>query len=64
MMPFFLILAGTTRQPRDKEIPGVDYNFISVREFQELEESGMLLESGTYDGRILILFLSAIKGIN
>ncbi|KAF6733145.1 Membrane-associated guanylate kinase, WW and PDZ domain-containing protein 3 [Oryzias melastigma] len=40
----------TTRQPRDKEIPGVDYNFISVREFQELEESGMLLESGTYDG--------------
>uniref|UniRef100_A0A3P9M0I0 Membrane-associated guanylate kinase, WW and PDZ domain-containing protein 3 n=1 Tax=Oryzias latipes TaxID=8090 RepID=A0A3P9M0I0_ORYLA len=40
----------TTRQPRDKEIPGVDYNFITVAEFRELEESGMLLESGTYDG--------------
>ncbi|XP_043984581.1 membrane-associated guanylate kinase, WW and PDZ domain-containing protein 3a isoform X2 [Gambusia affinis] len=40
----------TTRQPREGEVPGVDYNFISVEEFQELEESGILLESGTYDG--------------
>ncbi|XP_072223955.1 membrane-associated guanylate kinase, WW and PDZ domain-containing protein 3a isoform X1 [Leuresthes tenuis] len=40
----------TTRQPRDGEVPGVDYNFISVGEFRELEESGLLLESGTYDG--------------
>lgn len=42
--------AGTTRQPREGEVPGVDYNFISVGEFRELEESGLLLESGTYDG--------------
>ncbi|KAM9752130.1 membrane-associated guanylate kinase, WW and PDZ domain-containing protein 3a isoform 1-T1 [Menidia menidia] len=40
----------TTRQPRDGEVPGVDYNFITVGEFRELEESGLLLESGTYDG--------------
>uniref|UniRef100_A0A1A8I0N9 Membrane-associated guanylate kinase, WW and PDZ domain-containing protein 3 n=1 Tax=Nothobranchius kuhntae TaxID=321403 RepID=A0A1A8I0N9_NOTKU len=40
----------TTRQPREGEVPGVDYNFISVEEFRELEESGVLLESGTYDG--------------
>uniref|UniRef100_A0A3Q1FS91 Membrane-associated guanylate kinase, WW and PDZ domain-containing protein 3 n=1 Tax=Acanthochromis polyacanthus TaxID=80966 RepID=A0A3Q1FS91_9TELE len=40
----------TTRQPREGEVPGVDYNFISVGEFRELEESGLLLESGTYDG--------------
>uniref|UniRef100_A0AAX7SBX2 Membrane-associated guanylate kinase, WW and PDZ domain-containing protein 3 n=1 Tax=Astatotilapia calliptera TaxID=8154 RepID=A0AAX7SBX2_ASTCA len=40
----------TTRQPREGEVPGVDYNFISVAEFRELEESGLLLESGTYDG--------------
>ncbi|KAJ0064712.1 hypothetical protein NL108_012319, partial [Boleophthalmus pectinirostris] len=39
----------TTRQPREGEVPGVDYNFISVAEFRELEESGLLLESGTYD---------------
>uniref|UniRef100_A0A8C6SD42 Membrane-associated guanylate kinase, WW and PDZ domain-containing protein 3 n=1 Tax=Neogobius melanostomus TaxID=47308 RepID=A0A8C6SD42_9GOBI len=40
----------TTRQPREGEVPGVDYNFISVGEFRELEESELLLESGTYDG--------------
>lgn len=28
----------------------MDYNFISVGEFRVLEESGLLLESGTYDG--------------
>ncbi|XP_062853496.1 membrane-associated guanylate kinase, WW and PDZ domain-containing protein 3 [Trichomycterus rosablanca] len=40
----------TTRLPRDGEVPGVDYNFISVSDFRILEESGLLLESGTYDG--------------
>lgn len=40
----------TTRAPRDGEVPGVDYNFISVEQFKALEESGTLLESGTYDG--------------
>uniref|UniRef100_A0A8C9W403 Membrane-associated guanylate kinase, WW and PDZ domain-containing protein 3 n=1 Tax=Scleropages formosus TaxID=113540 RepID=A0A8C9W403_SCLFO len=40
----------TTRQPREGEVPGVDYNFISVAEFRVLEDSGLLLESGTYDG--------------
>ncbi|XP_049335142.1 membrane-associated guanylate kinase, WW and PDZ domain-containing protein 3 isoform X2 [Astyanax mexicanus] len=40
----------TTRLPRDGEVPGVDYNFISVNDFRILEESGLLLESGTYDG--------------
>lgn len=29
----------------------MDYNFISVGEFRELDENGLLLESGTYDGR-------------
>lgn len=29
----------------------MDYNFISVEQFKALEESGALLESGTYDGR-------------
>ncbi|XP_077589154.1 membrane-associated guanylate kinase, WW and PDZ domain-containing protein 3a isoform X5 [Stigmatopora nigra] len=40
----------TTRQPREGEVPGVDYNFINVDEFRNLEECGLLLESGTYDG--------------
>ncbi|XP_039528094.1 membrane-associated guanylate kinase, WW and PDZ domain-containing protein 1 isoform X4 [Pimephales promelas] len=40
----------TTRQPRDGEITGVDYNFVSVEEFFSLEESGALLESGKFKG--------------
>ena len=44
------VCAGTTRQPREGEVAGVDYNFINVEEFRILEESGQLLESGTYGG--------------
>lgn len=42
---------GTTRLPRDSEVPGVDYNFLSVEDFLELEKSGTLLEIGTYEGK-------------
>ncbi|XP_043107190.1 membrane-associated guanylate kinase, WW and PDZ domain-containing protein 1b isoform X4 [Puntigrus tetrazona] len=40
----------TTRAPRDGEVPGVDYNFLSVDEFLKLEQSGTLLEIGSYEG--------------
>ncbi|XP_029317466.1 membrane-associated guanylate kinase, WW and PDZ domain-containing protein 2a isoform X5 [Cottoperca gobio] len=40
---------GTTRQPKEGEVPGVDYNFVTVDRFLELEKSGALLESGTYE---------------
>ncbi|XP_058244796.1 membrane-associated guanylate kinase, WW and PDZ domain-containing protein 1 isoform X4 [Hemibagrus wyckioides] len=40
----------TTRPPREGEVPGVDYNFLSVKEFLELEQCGTLLEIGTYEG--------------
>lgn len=46
-------LPGTTRQPRDGEISGVDYNFVSIEEFFSLEESGALLESGKFKGERL-----------
>lgn len=46
------LFSGTTRAPRDGEVPGVDYNFIPVEQFKALEESGALLESGTYDGML------------
>ncbi|XP_018111245.1 membrane-associated guanylate kinase, WW and PDZ domain-containing protein 2 isoform X2 [Xenopus laevis] len=39
----------TTREPKEGEVPGVDYNFITVEAFMELEKSGALLESGTYE---------------
>lgn len=40
----------TTRQPRPGEQNGVDYTFLSIEEFNQLEKSGCLLESGLYDG--------------
>lgn len=44
---------GTTRSPREGEVPGVDYNFLSVADFLELEKSGTLLEIGTYEGEYI-----------
>lgn len=41
---------GTTRSPRDGEINGVDYTFLTVEDFMTLERSGNLLESGIYEG--------------
>ena len=29
----------------------MDYNFVTVERFMELEKSGALLESGTYEGK-------------
>lgn len=46
---------GTTRAPREGEVPGVDYNFLSVEDFLELEKSGTLLEIGTYEGKLINL---------
>lgn len=45
-------LLGTTRAPREGEVPGVDYNFLSVADFFKLENSGTLLEIGTYEGKL------------
>ena len=42
--------SGTTRPPRHGEVSGVDYNFLSVQDFLELDETGTLLEIGTYEG--------------
>ncbi|XP_034169057.2 membrane-associated guanylate kinase, WW and PDZ domain-containing protein 2a isoform X2 [Pangasianodon hypophthalmus] len=39
----------TTRPPKEGEVPGVDYDFVTVEHFLELERSGALLESGTYE---------------
>ncbi|XP_043297892.1 membrane-associated guanylate kinase, WW and PDZ domain-containing protein 1 isoform X10 [Cervus elaphus] len=47
---FKAVRQGTTRSPREGEVPGVDYNFLTVKEFLDLEQSGTLLEVGTYEG--------------
>ncbi|XP_069101303.1 membrane-associated guanylate kinase, WW and PDZ domain-containing protein 1-like isoform X3 [Argopecten irradians] len=40
----------TTRPPKPGEVNGVDYTFLSLDEFHELERNGCLLESGIYYG--------------
>uniref|UniRef100_UPI00398F33D3 membrane-associated guanylate kinase, WW and PDZ domain-containing protein 1-like n=1 Tax=Pristiophorus japonicus TaxID=55135 RepID=UPI00398F33D3 len=40
----------TTRSPREGEIPGTDYHFITLSEFQALDRAGGLLESGKFHG--------------
>ncbi|XP_059171787.1 membrane-associated guanylate kinase, WW and PDZ domain-containing protein 3-like isoform X4 [Physella acuta] len=40
----------TTRSPKAGEVNGVDYNFLSIEQFHQLEKSGELLESGVFDG--------------
>lgn len=40
----------TTRPPREGEVNGVDYTFLSLEEFAKLERGGSLLESGIYEG--------------
>lgn len=43
------ITSYTTREPRDGEIDGVDYHFISVKQFQELKEQGFFAETALYN---------------
>ncbi|MPC13471.1 Membrane-associated guanylate kinase, WW and PDZ domain-containing protein 2 [Portunus trituberculatus] len=40
----------TTRSPRQGEVNGVDYTFLSRDEFRALQRSGNLLESGVFEG--------------
>jgi guanylate kinase len=42
------LVSFTTRKPRQGEVDGVDYIFITPDEFHELERSGGLMESTKY----------------
>uniref|UniRef100_A0A8C2X8T7 Uncharacterized protein n=1 Tax=Cyclopterus lumpus TaxID=8103 RepID=A0A8C2X8T7_CYCLU len=57
----------TTRQPKDGEISGIDYNFVNIEEFFSLEELGALLESGKFKGEVdstgLIIVSMHKKGV-
>lgn len=40
----------TTRPPKNGEEDEVDYKFLSVEAFSQMERAGLLLESGLYQG--------------
>ena len=48
------LFLGTTRAPRPGEVNGVDYTFLTQKEFDELEKSGDLIESGIFDGKVIL----------
>lgn len=41
---FYRCISSTTREKRINEVDGIDYNFISTKEFQDLEKKGEFLE--------------------
>ena len=43
------IVSYTTRPPREGEVGGVDYHFISDEEFNERKENGFFAETATYN---------------
>ena len=43
------IISYTTRQPRDGEVDGVDYHFITVEQFKALKEQGFFAETAIYN---------------
>lgn len=47
---FTKLVTYTTRPPRDMEVDGVDYHFVTEDEFEKLKSSGQFLETATYRG--------------
>ena len=43
------IVSYTTRQPREGEVDGVDYHYVSVEQFKSLKEQGFFAESAVYN---------------
>lgn len=44
------IVSYTTRQPRENEINGIDYHFITKSQFRELEKQDFFAETAIYNG--------------
>lgn len=43
------IVSYTTRQPRDGEVDGIDYHFVSVEEFLDLKDNEFFAETAVYN---------------
>ena len=54
-------ISDTTRPPKENEIDGEHYRFVTFEEFKALEENAMLLEHGTYKGSYFVF--SCIRDI-
>ena len=43
------IVSYTTRQPREGEVDGIDYHFISIEQFKSLKEQNFFAETAVYN---------------
>jgi guanylate kinase len=57
-----LSVSATTRQPRQGEVDGRDYHFLSPREFDERIEAEDFLEFATYSGNRYGTLRSEVRG--
>ena len=55
---FKISVSYTTRTPRTNEVDGVDYNFVSIKKFQELASQNKFLEQAKVFGN----YYSTLKG--
>jgi guanylate kinase len=44
MLPFHFVVTTTSREPRPGEVEGVDYNFVSVEDFESMIQRDELIE--------------------
>lgn len=56
-----LSISHTTRKPREDEIDGVHYHFVSPGEFRRLNEEGAFLEHAEYGGQNYGTSLEALR---
>jgi len=55
---FIISVSYTTRTPRTNEVDGVDYNFVSIKKFQELASQNKFLEQAKVFGN----YYATLKG--
>jgi guanylate kinase len=51
-LPCSLVVSTTTREPREGEVDGVDYHFLSRKSFQDLVTAGEFIEYMEFNGNL------------
>lgn len=57
------VITWTTRKPRPTEKNGIDYNFVTLEEFNEMEKRGLMLEVTEYNSNFYGTSINSIETI-
>lgn len=63
MTGFEKCVTATTRLPREGEVNGVDYHFVTKEQFKDWEASGKMLETASYNDQYYGTPLFAVKHV-